>query len=60
MNISDINSMTYQAIWEYNKGKEIKFEDIKLALEQKKHLINQINSIFKILILALHQLKFSF
>ena len=47
MNISDINSMTYQAIWEYNKGKEIKFEDIKLALEQKKHLINQINLIFK-------------
>ena len=47
MNISDINSMTYQAIWEYNKGKEIKFEDIKLALEQKKYLINQINLIFK-------------
>ena len=32
MNISDISSMTYQAIWEYNKGKEIKAEDLKICL----------------------------
>ena len=47
MNISDINSMTYQAIWEYNKGKEIKFEDLKLALDHKQQCLNQINLIFE-------------
>ncbi len=47
MNISDINSMTYQAIWEYNKGKEIKSEDLQLALDQKKQCLNQINLIFE-------------
>ena len=47
MNISDINSMTFQAIWEYNKGKEIKSEDLKLALVQKQQCLNQINLIFK-------------
>ncbi len=47
MNISDINSMTYQAIWEYNKGKEIKAEDLKIALDQKQECLNQINLIFK-------------
>ena len=47
MNISDINSMTYQAIWEFNKGKEIKSEDLALALNQKQQCLNQINLIFK-------------
>ena len=47
MNISDINSMTYQAIWEYNKGKEIKFEDLQLALDHKQQCLNQINLIFE-------------
>ena len=47
MNISDINSMTYQAIWEYSKGKEIKSEDLQLALDQKKQCLNQINLIFE-------------
>ena len=47
MNISDINSMTYQAIWEFNKGKEIKSEDLALALDQKQQCLNQINLIFK-------------
>ena len=47
MNILDINSMTYQAIWEYNKGKEIKSQDLKLALDQKQQCLNQINLIFE-------------
>ncbi len=47
MNISDINSMTYQAIWEFNKGKEIKSKDLVLALDQRQQCINQINLIFK-------------
>jgi len=46
MNISDINTMTYQAIWEYKKGKEIKSEDILLSLDQKKQCLNQIDLIF--------------
>ena len=47
MNISDINSMTYQAIWEFNKGKEIKSKDLVLALDQRQQCLNQINLIFK-------------
>ena len=47
MNILDINSMTYQAIWEYKKGKEIKVEGLKLALDQKQQCLNQINLIFE-------------
>ena len=47
MNISDISTMTYQAIWEYNKGKEIKSEDLQLALDQKQQCLNQINLIFE-------------
>ena len=47
MNISDINTMTYQAIWEYNKGKEIKSEEIRLALDQKQQCLSQINLIFQ-------------
>ena len=46
MNISDINSMTYQAIWEYNKGKEIKSEDLQLALDQKQQCLKQLNLTF--------------
>ena len=47
MNIIDISSMTYQAIWEYNKGKEIKAEDLKIALNQKQECLNQINLMFE-------------
>ena len=47
MNISDINTMTYQAIWEYNKGKEIKSEEIRLALDLKQQCLSQINLIFQ-------------
>ncbi len=46
MNISDIDSMTYQAIWEYNKGKEINSEDLRLAIDQKQKCLNQINLVF--------------
>ena len=46
MNISDIDSMTYQAIWEYKKGQEINSEDLKLAIDQKQKCLNQIDSIF--------------
>ena len=47
MNISDISTMTYQAIWEYNKGKEITSEELQLALNQKQKCLNQINLIFE-------------
>ena len=47
MNISDISTMTYQAIWEYNKGKEITSEELQLALDQKQKCLNQINLIFQ-------------
>ncbi len=46
MNISDIGSMTYQAIWEYNKGKEINSEDLQLAIEQKQKCLKEINLVF--------------
>jgi amidase len=47
MNIIDISSMTYQAIWEYNKGKKIRAEDLKIALNQKQECLNQINLMFE-------------
>ncbi len=46
MNISDIDSMTYQAIWEYKKGQEINSEDLQLAIDQKQKCLSQIDSIF--------------
>ena len=33
MNIEEINQMTPQAIWEYNKGINLTEEDVKLAKE---------------------------
>ena len=47
MNILDVNSMTYQAIWEYNKGKEINLEDIHSAIDKKQQCLNQIDLIFR-------------
>ena len=38
--------MTFQAIWEYNKGKDIKSDNLKLAFEQKKRCTEQVNEIF--------------
>ena len=47
MSIKDINEMTFQAIWEYNRGKDIEDNDIDIALEKRKKSINDINQIFK-------------
>ena len=47
MNILDINSMTYQAIWEYNQGKQINSEDIQSAIDKKQQCLNQIDLIFR-------------
>tara|TARA_B100000945_G_scaffold225690_1_gene182553 strand:+ start:517 stop:1932 length:1416 start_codon:yes stop_codon:yes gene_type:complete len=47
MNILDVNSMTYQAIWEYNKGKKINSEDIQSAIDKKQQCLNQIDLIFR-------------
>ena len=47
MNILDVNSMTYQAIWEYNQGKQINSEDIQSAIDKKQQCLNQINLIFR-------------
>ena len=47
MNIQDIDEMTFQAIWEYNRGKTIKDNDIDIALEKRKKSINDINQLFK-------------
>tara|TARA_Y100000589_G_C26643205_1_gene422914 strand:+ start:84 stop:500 length:417 start_codon:yes stop_codon:yes gene_type:complete len=38
--------MTFQAIWEYNKGKEIKSDLIKEAYQLRANCINQINKLF--------------
>ncbi len=46
MNISDIDSMTYQAIWEYKKGKDVNSEDLQLAIDLKQKCLNQIDLIF--------------
>ena len=47
MNILDVNSMTFQAIWEYNKGKEINSEEIHSAIDKKQQCLNQIDLIFR-------------
>ena len=47
MGIKDIDSMTFQAIWEYKKGSAINSENIELALTQKKKCLQQINKIFE-------------
>jgi len=46
MKIDDINKMTSQAIWEYNKGEKVKKEDIDKALRQKLDCAKQIDEIF--------------
>ena len=50
MNIKDINTMTYQAIWEYNQGKNIKDEDLDSAYKQKKGVKNKLKIFLKTLI----------
>ena len=46
MQIQNINDMTEQAIWEYNKGSNISDDDIKVAYDKKNKTLNQINEIF--------------
>jgi len=46
MNIIDVNEMTPQAIWEYNKGINLTEEDVKLALNSRIELSNDVNSLF--------------
>ena len=46
MNIKDINQMTSQAIWEYNKGIKLKEDDVLLALNMREELLNDLNKIF--------------
>ena len=46
MNIKDVNEMTPQALWEYNKGIELKEEDVKSALNSRIELSNDVNSLF--------------
>ena len=47
MNIKDITTMTYQAIWEYNNGKNISDKDLQIAKDQKNKCYEQIENIFK-------------
>ena len=47
MKIDDINKMTQQAIWEYEKGKKIEKEDIDGALKQKISCQNEIEKLFE-------------
>ena len=47
MNIKDIKTMTYQAIWEYNNGQNISDKDLQIAKNQKNKCYKQIEDIFK-------------
>ena len=47
MQIQNINDMTEQAIWEYNKGSKINDDDIKIAFDKKNNSLIQIEEIFK-------------
>ena len=46
MNIKDVNQMTPQALWEYNKGIKLTEEDVKLALNSRIELSNDVNNLF--------------
>ena len=46
MNIKNIDDMTEQAIWEYNKGSKIKDDDIDIAMKQKLDCFNQVGKLF--------------
>ena len=47
MKLKDINEMTTQAIWEHNKGIELKDENIQAALKLRKHCIDEVDKIFQ-------------
>ncbi len=46
MDIKDINKMTPQAIWEYDKGIKLNDEDVEFALNSRIELLNNVNNIF--------------
>jgi len=46
MNIKDINKMSSQAIWEYEKGSTIKGDDIQSVLNSRIELSNNLNKVF--------------
>ena len=47
MQIRNIEEMTFQAIWEYKKGQNIKNDEIDKALMQKNNCSKEVNDIFK-------------
>ena len=47
MQIRNIEEMTFQAIWEYKKGQNIKNDEIDKALMQKNNCTKEVNDIFK-------------
>jgi amidase len=47
MNLKNIEEMTYQAIWEYKKGANIKDDDIEKAINQKNECIKEVDDVFK-------------
>ena len=47
MKINNINDMTPQAIWEYNKGSEVTDENLKEALKIKKNNSSKLDELFK-------------
>jgi len=47
MNLKNIEEMTYQAIWEYKKGANIKDDDIEKAINQKNKCIKEVDDVFK-------------
>jgi amidase len=47
MQIRNIEEMTFQAIWEYKKGKNITNDEIERALKQKNNCSKEVDDIFK-------------
>ena len=47
MQIRNIEEMTFQAIWEYKKGENIKDDEIDKALKQKNNCLKEVDDIFK-------------
>ena len=47
MQIRNIEEMTFQAIWEYKKGENIKNDEIEKALKQKNNCSKEVDDIFK-------------
>ena len=47
MELKDINKMTSQAIWEYNKGVKLNDENIKKAMSLREICNEEVNKIFQ-------------